>query len=108
MERLGFVVLVGLPVGYVAAQTLALRRWRGGWRLAAGLPLPPWLVWAALLARDLTADPTSHNLFPFEILIGAAAALTYLAALAGARRLAAVRAPGRRTAPAGRGPPRPP
>ena len=42
-------------------------------------------MWVARFAWDTTLDPTSHNLFPFEILIGAAAALLYLAVLAGAR-----------------------
>ena len=38
-----------------------------------------------MFVRDLTADPTSHNLFPFEIMIGVMAALIYLACLAMAR-----------------------
>ena len=85
MELLGFVVLLGVPLGYLALQARLLRRWRGGWRLAAAAPLPVWLVWVARFAWDTTVDPTSHNLFPFEILIGAAGALLYLAVVAGAR-----------------------
>ena len=85
MELLGFVVLLGVPLGYLALQLRLLRRWPGWWRLAAGAPLPIWLMWVARFAWDTTLDPTSHNLFPFEILIGAAAALLYLAVLAGAR-----------------------
>src|SRR5688572_3910310 len=71
MELLGFAVLLGLPLGYLALQTRLLRRWHSGWRLAAAAPLPFWLMWAARFAWDTTLDPTSHNLFPFEILIGA-------------------------------------
>jgi hypothetical protein len=85
MELLGFAVLLGLPLGYLVLQTRLLRRWHSGWRLAAAAPLPFWLMWAARFAWDTTLDPTSHNLFPFEILIGAAAALLYLVVLAGAR-----------------------
>ena len=44
-------------------------------------------MWGSLLVRDIARDPTSHNLFPFEILIGVAVALPYLGLLAGARRL---------------------
>jgi hypothetical protein len=88
MELLGFAVLLGLPLGYLVLQTRLLRRWHSGWRLAAAAPLPFWLMWAARFAWDTTLDPTSHNLFPFEILIGAAAALLYLAILATVRRAA--------------------
>ena len=45
------------------------------------MPLPLWLVWGAILVVDLFRDPTSHNLFPFEILLGAIIALVYLALL---------------------------
>jgi hypothetical protein len=76
-----------LPLGYAALQTYALWRWRGPFRLAAGLPLAGWLAWGGVLARDVARDPTAHNLFPFEILIGALAALLYLGLLAGLRRL---------------------
>ena len=55
-----------------------LRRWTGAWRIAAGAA-PARL---GDLGRQLRArrhpDPTSHNLFPFEVLIGAAVALLYL------------------------------
>jgi len=37
--------------------------------------------------RDITRDPASHNLFPFEVLIGAAVALPHLGLLAVAKRL---------------------
>jgi hypothetical protein len=96
MELLGFMVLLGVPLGYLALQLRLLRRWRGGWRLAAGAPLPIWLIWVARFAWDTTLDPTSHNLFPFEILIGAAAALLYLAVLAGIRFAAEAMGSGQR------------
>ena len=44
-------------------------------------------MWGSLFVRDIARDPTSHNLFPFEILIGVAVALPYLGLLAGVRRL---------------------
>jgi hypothetical protein len=39
------------------------------------------------LARDVARDPTSHNLFPLEILLGAGAALVYLGLVMALRRL---------------------
>ena len=82
-----FPVLLGIPMGYAWAQAKLLRRWAGAWRLAAGLPLRGWAIWAGNFARDVTRDPTSHNLFPFEVLIGAGMALLYLGGLAVLRRL---------------------
>ena len=64
-----------------------LRRWASGWRMAAALPLLGRAVWVATFAWDVSLDPTSHNLFPFEILIGAGAALLYLGCLAVIRRV---------------------
>ena len=64
-------LLAGLPLSYVVVQYFALTRWTGGLRIAAAVPLPLWLVWGAILVVDLFRDPTSHNLFPFEILLGA-------------------------------------
>ena len=88
-------MLLGIPIGYAWAQAKLLRRWAGAWRLAAGLPLLGWAIWAGNFARDVTRDPTSHNLFPFEVLIGAGMALLYLGGLAVLRRLTLGPAPGR-------------
>ena len=80
-DALMIALLVGVPLSYVAVQYFALTRWTGALRIAAAVPLPLWLVWGAKLVVDLFRDPTSHNLFPFEILLGAIAALVYLASL---------------------------
>lgn len=74
------------PAIYLVLQVRALLVWHGGFRWAATLPLAGWAIWAALFARDVAQDPTSHNLFPFEIVIGSLAALVYLLAAALARR----------------------
>ena len=80
-DSLMLALLAGLPLSYVVVQYFALTRWTGGLRIAAAVPLPLWLVWGAILVVDLFRDPTSHNLFPFEILLGAIIALVYLALL---------------------------
>jgi hypothetical protein len=84
---LAFPLLFGLPLAYAWLQVRVLRRWTGPWRLAAALPLPGWTIWTANFARDVNLDPTSHNLFPFEVLMGAGVAAGYLGCLALARRL---------------------
>jgi hypothetical protein len=91
----GFALLLGVPLAYAWVQVLLLRRWVGGWRLAAALPLAGCAVWAVNFAWDVTSDATSHNLFPFEILIGAGVALLYLGCLAALRRMVAGPVPGR-------------
>jgi hypothetical protein len=83
------LLFLGIPLAYLVLQVCALSRWDGTFRLAAALPVLGWLLWGANFAVDVTRDPTSHNLFPFEILIGAVVATVYLGLLAIFRRLAA-------------------
>jgi hypothetical protein len=47
----------------------ALWRWRGGWRVAAMVPTALMALVVLRLIIGITMDPTSHNLWPFEILI---------------------------------------
>jgi hypothetical protein len=81
------VVLFGVPIAYLALQLRILTRWTGGFRTAALLPPALWAVWAAVFAFNVMRDPTSHNLFPFELLIGALLSLAYLGCLALVRTL---------------------
>lgn len=60
-----------LTVGTLAfvGPAWGLWRWRGGWRIAAALP--PLVMGFVMLriAVDTHRDPTSHNLWPFEIVM---------------------------------------
>jgi hypothetical protein len=47
--------------------TKLYRKWKGSERLIAFVPLLPLPLWALKFFVDIHADPTSHNLFPFEI-----------------------------------------
>ncbi|HSU97388.1 MAG TPA: hypothetical protein VLI40_09170 [Gemmatimonadaceae bacterium] len=53
-------ILLGMAI-------MLVRRWSGGWRLAAVLPLALPVGMGFRLARDLRHDATSHNLWPFEV-----------------------------------------
>lgn len=65
----GFMLaMVALGVAGVAAPVVAVRRWQGGWRIAAMLPLVLVAFVVLRLVVDVVIDPTSHNLWPFEIL----------------------------------------
>jgi hypothetical protein len=86
----GFMLLVGaLGIGGLAAPLLALRRWQGGWKLAAAVPAGIVGFVILRIVVDTGADPTSHNLWPFEVLIAGLASLAVVGALAVARRLTA-------------------
>jgi len=56
-------------------------RRRGGWRIAATVPA---FVMAFVVGRiivDTARDPTSHNLWPFEILIWGGASAVWMGVL---------------------------
>lgn len=74
------LVLVGITLGFVGATVYALRNWAGGWRWFAGAPLL-FVVGAALkIVMEVRADPTAHNLWPFEMLATLAIASVLLGA----------------------------
>jgi hypothetical protein len=92
----GFLLLaLALAAGGIAMPVIAMRRWRGGWRLAAAVPIA---LMAAVMLRivfDVARDASSHNLWPFEIVEAGAASLALVAATALLRRIAGA---GRRAA----------
>ncbi len=84
---IGVVVLFGVPIAAVAASWRAFRHWGGAWRFLGGAPLLLLAFWVLVLIASWAVDPTSHNLFPFEILIWAAGSLAWLALLWVVRKL---------------------
>ena len=46
-----------------------LRRSRGGWRIAAAAPVVMMALVVLRILVDAARDPTSHNLWPFEIVM---------------------------------------
>lgn len=62
------LLIVALALGFVIAQGWALVRWQGIWRWLAGVPLLLVSVVVLRIIVDTSADPTSHNLWPFEVL----------------------------------------
>ena len=63
---IGVLVLGGC--GFVLP-VRALLRWRGGWRMAAAVPAALMGLVVVRLIVGVSRDPTSHNLWPFEILM---------------------------------------
>ena len=75
------LLIAALVIGFVVATSYALRRWRGGWRLVAALPLLGVLAVVVTIGVDVSADPTAHNLWPFEVLVAAGVASAALGAI---------------------------
>ena len=69
----------------------ALRRartWNEQWKLLAWLPVLPFAAWAPFIAWGVTQDPTSHNLWPFELVMWGFASLALYVLVRVARALA--------------------
>lgn len=83
----GFMVAVAaLGIAGLAAPVWAMLRWEGGWRLAAGAPLGLLGFVILRIALETSVDPTSHNLWPFEILMASFASLGIIVLFAVIRR----------------------
>lgn len=79
MAALGIFGLVGPAWG--------VWRWRGGWRIAAALPAALMAFVVLRLIVGTALDPTSHNLWPFEILMAGAASSVFMIVLLIARKI---------------------
>ncbi|HNP36218.1 MAG TPA: hypothetical protein PKK10_10220 [Woeseiaceae bacterium] len=83
----GFMLAVlALGIGGIAGPLWAIRRWRGGWRVAAAVPVVMMLFVVLRIVVDTAGDPTSHNLWPFEILQVGALSLVVIGVLLAARK----------------------
>ena len=79
LETVFVLAALGMAIGGVALPAWAVRRWRGGWRIAAALPLAGLAVVAGRILVDTARDPTSHDLWPFEILVAGGAGIVFVA-----------------------------
>jgi hypothetical protein len=77
-------------LGFVAP-AWGLWRWRGGWRIAAAVPAAMMAFVVLRIIVGVTIDPTSHNLWPFEILMTGGVCSGIMLVLVAARKLAGVR-----------------
>jgi hypothetical protein len=80
---------IGL-IGF-AGPAWGLWRWRGMWRWAAAVPAAIMAYVLARLLIDTAVDPTSHNLWPFEILMFGALSVAIMLGLALIRKVTGVR-----------------
>jgi len=83
----GFMLLMlGVLIAGFAAPAWALWKWHGGWRVAAAVPAVLMAFVVLRIVWGVSRDPTSHNLWPFEILIYGVVSLAIMGALVVARR----------------------
>jgi len=84
----GFMLLM-LALGVVgfAAPVWGVWRWREGWRIAAAVPAAMMAFVVMRLVFGVARDPTSHNLWPFEILQVGALSVAIMLALFAARKI---------------------
>ena len=87
--ELFLLIAFGLPLVYLAVQLRALCRWEGLARKLAWLSALAAVVYVAKFALDVSVDPTSHNLLPFELILVSLIGLAYLGACALGRKVAA-------------------
>ena len=70
MDFVILALLLLVVAAYVRLQMHAERDWDGLYGFAGKAPMAGWLLWLALLMADMTRDPASHSLWPFEVVIG--------------------------------------
>lgn len=66
----GFVLaMIAIGILSLAWPAWGLCRWRGGWRLLAAVPAAVMAFVVLRILMGTAIDPTSHNLWPFEIVM---------------------------------------
>lgn len=84
----GFMLtMLALGLLGFAAPAWGMWRWRGGWHIAAAVPAAMMTFVVLRIMFGVARDPTSHNLWPFEILQAGALSVVVMAVLLVARKL---------------------
>jgi hypothetical protein len=92
--------IFALALAVFAVSAWAILRWRGRWRLLASLPSAVFALFCIWLLVDISQNPTSHNLWPFEVAIWSIAALGILGIMALAKAIISRRVPSSSNGPA--------
>ncbi|HZF24956.1 MAG TPA: hypothetical protein VEZ88_01750 [Steroidobacteraceae bacterium] len=89
----GFMLfMLALLVAGIGVPLWSVWKWRGGWKIAAAVPAVVIGFVVLRIIVDTARDPTSHNLWPFEIIQFGVVALVIIGILKVARRVMGVQA----------------
>lgn len=75
----------GLTIGGIVLPIVAFRKWQGGWKVAAAVPMCIMGFAILQIIVGVILDPTSHNLWPFELIFIGAISLAMIVILKIAR-----------------------
>ncbi|MDN5849090.1 MAG: hypothetical protein L0H63_05550 [Nitrococcus sp.] len=92
LVRVLLLAVLALGVAGIAVPVWAWWRWSGGWRVAAAVPAAMMGFVVLRIVLDTAADPTSHNLWPFEILQVGCLSLVVMGVLGAARKFSGAQA----------------
>lgn len=81
MDILFFILFATLITAFMVSEIMLIRRWNGGWRIAALLPGAAFLAVVINIAIGTSLDRTSHNLWPMELVLWSTGGLAYLGVL---------------------------
>jgi hypothetical protein len=88
----GFMLgMLAIGVLGFAAPAWGLWHWRGGWRVAAAVPAALMAFVVLRIVVGTAFDPTSHNLWPFEVLMTGALSVAITIGVVVARRVTGAR-----------------
>ena len=80
---IGMVAILAVcTAGFAALNYRAVRQWRDSWELVRWVPTMILAFWDFYLIVSSLSDPTSHNLWPIELIGITALSLIFLAAIA--------------------------
>lgn len=78
----GFMLgLLAIGLAGIVVPIWSSWQWRGAWRIAAAVPAAMVLVVILLIVVGTALDPTSHNLWPFEVVMFSALSLAIVGVL---------------------------
>ena len=88
LRFVAYLAIFSVPAALAALGSAALAKSsREEWQLLAWVPVAPLALWAPFIAWGIARDPTSHNLWPFELVVWAALSLALFVAFRVLRHL---------------------
>jgi len=84
---MGSIIFISIVLLFVILQIVAIRRMRGVWRWIACAPAAAIALIIAIIVIGVVNDPTSHNLWPLEIVMWSAGGIAFIGLLLGIKAI---------------------